>query len=152
MSLLSAGYTPNPGDVVRQITGNANPMSVVSTLTEGGTQQAICTWTQEGNQVKTSTFALGSLDFSELGVSSAVVVKPSTGTLVSITVIAVGTAGSLTLNDSATVGGASGGNQISTTAFGSLTAGQVIAVNHLCSSGIVISAVPTGGIVRVTYV
>jgi len=78
-------------------------------------------------------------------VTAAEVVKAVGGTLVSIIVDNPGSGGALTLNDVATVGGAGSGNQILSVPFGNLTAGQVMTIFYPAKTGIVVSAVPSGG-------
>jgi hypothetical protein len=83
---------------------------------------------------------------SALQVTAAAVIKATPGRLAKITVVAPGTtSGALTVNDCATTGAASAANQIVSIPFGSLTAGQVIALDWPCQVGIVVSAVPGGG-------
>jgi hypothetical protein len=65
------------------------------------------------------------------------VIKSAPGVLVRVSCI---TAGSVTLNDSATTGGAAITNEIWA---GSLTAGQVLEFDWPCAAGIVVSAVTT---------
>lgn len=86
-----------------------------------------------------------------LNVTAAAVIKGVSGVLVRILVNAPGTAGNLTVNDVATTGGAAAANQILTIAFGSLTVGQVIALEWPCGTGIVVSAVTTGGAFAISY-
>lgn len=88
---------------------------------------------------------------SALDITAAKVIKATPGRLIRVVVNVVGTAGSLTLNDTTTTGGAAAANQILTIAFGSLTVGQVLTLEWPCSSGIVVSAVPTGGQVAVSF-
>lgn len=84
-------------------------------------------------------------------VTAAAAIKATPGILCSVVVTTVGSAGSLTFNDSSTTGGAATANQIFTIAYGSLTVGQVITLNWPCKSGITLSAIPTGGAVSVSY-
>ena len=84
---------------------------------------------------------------SKLNITAAAVVKATPGRISKIVVVAPGTtSGNLTVNDSATVAGASAANTILDTPFSDLTAGQVIDLgNWPCVNGIVISAVPGAG-------
>lgn len=88
---------------------------------------------------------------ASLNVTAAGVVKPTAGVLARILVNAPGSAGNLTLNDVATTGAAAAANQILTIAFGSLTVGQVISLEWPCGTGIVVSSVPTGGAVSISF-
>ena len=88
---------------------------------------------------------------SALDVTAAAVVKSTNGILFSITTSTAGTAGDLVLNDVATVAGAAAANQIISIPFGSLAAGSVVTLKWPCSTGIVVSAVPTGWVGAVSY-
>jgi len=79
------------------------------------------------------------------------VVKGSAGKAIGILVVTPGTAGSLTLNNCATVGAATGGNQIVSYLASGMYAGQVIDVNFTCDTGVVVSAMPTGGQFTIIY-
>jgi len=79
------------------------------------------------------------------------VIKATAGRCVQVMVVTPGTAGSLTLNNCATVGAATGGNQIITYLASGMFAGQIIDVNFTCDTGIVVSAMPTGGQFTVVY-
>lgn len=81
---------------------------------------------------------------SLLNVTAPVVVKASGGAVMRILVIAAGSSGSLTLNDTTTTGAATTANEIFTIAQASLTVGQVITIEFPCQSGITVSAVPGG--------
>jgi len=81
---------------------------------------------------------------SAINVTAAAVVKPTPGVVMRILVVAAGSGGSLTLNDSATTGAAATANEIFTIAQASLTVGQVITIEFPCKNGITVSAVPTG--------
>ena len=70
-------------------------------------------------------------------VTAPAVIKAYPGIVVTVSCI---TAGSLTLNDSATTGGAALTNEIWS---GALTAGQVLVLDWPCATGIVVSAVTT---------
>lgn len=80
------------------------------------------------------------------------VIKASAGKALRILVVTPGSAGSLTLNDVATVGGATGGNQIFTALFSAMKAGDIIDLNITCATGLVVSAMPTGGQFTIVYV
>jgi hypothetical protein len=82
---------------------------------------------------------------SALNVTNARVLKVGPGRLVRIVVLgAVGSAGALTLNDSATVAGAATANVVYTIP-GTVAVGTVITVDAPTVNGLVVSAVPTGG-------
>jgi hypothetical protein len=85
---------------------------------------------------------------SALNITSASVVKSSSGTLFSIIIQNAGSSGNLIINDSATIGGAATSNQIL-----SFTAAQLasliqkcfpVALDFPCLNGITVSAVPAG--------
>jgi hypothetical protein len=82
---------------------------------------------------------------SAINVTAAGVIKAAPGILASISVVAPGSAGNLTLNDTTSVGGAASTNEILSIPFGTLSAGKVLKFLWPCASGICISAVPTGG-------
>jgi hypothetical protein len=88
---------------------------------------------------------------SKLGQTAAVVVKNAPGTLFRVFVNVVGTAGNLTFNDTTTTGAAASGNQICSIPFGDLAVGQEIELLWPCKVGIVMSAIPTGGNVSISY-
>jgi hypothetical protein len=73
-----------------------------------------------------------------LDLTSAQVLKAAPGVCVLVVCIIAGT---LTLNDCATTGAAATANQFF---VGALTAGQVVALNWPCGTGIVASAVSAG--------
>lgn len=79
-------------------------------------------------------------------VTAAAVIKASPGRLVKIICMGtIGTGGALTVNDCTTIGAAAAANQIFTIAFGGTTVGTIFSLDIPCSSGITISAIPTGG-------
>ena len=83
---------------------------------------------------------------STLNVTAAAVIKAAPGRLCKIHVVAPGTTGgALTINDLTTTTGSAASNTILSVPFGSLTAGQVIALDWPCLVGIAVTAVPTGG-------
>lgn len=75
---------------------------------------------------------------SALNVTAAGVIKASPGILALVSCIAAGT---ITINDSASTGGDTTGNEIFTMA---MTVGQVVPVNFPCFNGITVSAVSAG--------
>jgi hypothetical protein len=87
--------------------------------------------------------------YAALNVTAAAVVKAAPGLLYRINVAAAGSAGSLTINDCATTGAATTANEIISIPFGSLPV--TIPLAWPCASGIVVSAVPTGGQVTVSF-
>ena len=90
---------------------------------------------------------------SLLHVTAAAVVKSTPGTLFRVVVEAVGTGGSLTLNDNNATGASNtAANQICSIPYGDLTVGEVLAFKFPCGTGITVSAVPSGGgIVAVSF-
>lgn len=89
---------------------------------------------------------------SSLNTTAAKVVKATPGRLCKVVVTTPGSAGNLTFNDNNATGGTNvAANQILSLAFGSLTAGQVISLDFPCSTGIVLSSIPTGGNVAISY-
>jgi len=88
---------------------------------------------------------------SALNVTAAAVINPQPCVLYSVIVVNPGTDGTLTLNDTTTVGGASSSNTLVTVPSGSLTAGQQIVLQIPIASGIVVSSMPTGGAINIGY-
>jgi hypothetical protein len=83
-----------------------------------------------------------------LNVTGTQVVKASPGRICKIVILGVvGSGGSLTVNDCTTVAAATTANTIYTT-VGTIAVGTVVTLDFPCLSGIVISAVPTGGTVQ----
>lgn len=83
---------------------------------------------------------------SALNQTATGVIKTGPGVAGKLIIVSPGTtSGALTLNDSATVGGAAASNTIFSMAFGSLAAGQTYDLNFPFTNGLVISAVPGGG-------
>lgn len=82
---------------------------------------------------------------AHLGITATEVVKLGPSVLVRIIVQSPGTGGTLTLNDTDTVGHAASGNQILSLTNAQLTAGQQIVLEWPIGTGIVVSSVPTGG-------
>src|ERR1700733_8537101 len=90
--------------------------------------------------------------FSALNVIAPAVLRSSGGgTLYSVSITTVGSAGNLTFNDCATTGAATAANQIGSWPIANLSVGQVITLKWPCANGIVVSSVPTGGSVSVAY-
>lgn len=85
------------------------------------------------------------------GITAAAVIKAVPGFLATVIVDVAASAGELTLNDCATTGAANSGNQIASIAFGALEVGVPLTFNWPCKKGIVVSAVPTGATVRVSF-
>jgi len=88
---------------------------------------------------------------TKLQINAAAVIKAVPGNLARIIVQAPGSAGNLVLNDCATIGAAAAANQIASIPFGSLTAGQQLFLDWPCKTGIVVSAIPTGGVFSASY-
>lgn len=94
---------------------------------------------------------------SALNLTAAAVIKATPGRLVRINIIAPGsTGGTFTFNDCATTGAASAANTIFKLAFDAAAnvAGASFVLEWPCTTGIVLSAVPTGGspVVAVSYI
>jgi hypothetical protein len=89
-----------------------------------------------------------------LNLTAAAVVKAKPGRVARLVIVAGGTAsdGTFTLNDCATTGAASAANTIASIAAGA-TAGTVIDLDWPCTTGIVLSAVPSAGspIIAISY-
>lgn len=86
-----------------------------------------------------------------LDITEATVLKPEPGILCTISVLAAGTSGTLTVNDAASTGGAQTANAIYSCAYDELPADGVIPLNWPCSTGITVSSVPSGAQVAVSY-
>lgn len=84
-------------------------------------------------------------------ITAATVVKAVPGFLCTVIVDNIGSGGALTLNDCATTGAAASGNQIASIAQADLKAGVPYTFLWPCRAGITVSAVPTGGTVRVSF-
>lgn len=91
--------------------------------------------------------------FSALNVTAAKVIKASNGgTLFRIIVQTAGSAGSLTINDNTALGGTNtAANTLCSIPFGNLTSGRIIKGQWPCANGIVVSSMPTGGVIAVSY-
>jgi hypothetical protein len=103
-----------------------------------------------GQNFATTITGLGGIS-SSLNIAAAKVVKPTLGTLFRVLVQAVGTTGTLTLNDCATVAAAAAGNQILTLLTANLTVGQVITLDWPCQTGIVVSVCSGGIVVSIAF-
>jgi len=88
---------------------------------------------------------------SALGVTAATVVKAGPGAIARLIVIAPGSAGALTLNDTASLASASATNEVYSAPYTALTSGQIITLEWPCGTGIALSAVPTGAQLSVSY-
>ena len=84
-------------------------------------------------------------------ITAAAVVKAVPGLLCTVIVDAAGSGGALTLNDCATTGAAGAGNQIASIANANIVVGVPYSFFVPCKTGIVVSAIPTGSTVRVSY-
>lgn len=85
------------------------------------------------------------------GITAAALINPRRCTLNSMHVVAPGTSGTLTINDAASLDGANESNIIFSHDFSDLTAGQLIPLQWPVQSGIVVSAVPTGGSINLAF-
>lgn len=104
--------------------------------------------------VSNGTAVTGIGQLTRLNVTAAAVIKASAGRAGKVMVLGVvGTGGTLTLNDCATVAAATTANQIFTTA-GTVAVGTVLTLDFPVVNGLVVSAVPTGGTAQfaVSYV
>lgn len=92
-------------------------------------------------------------NLSALNIQAAAVIKATPGRIARMSIIAPGSAGNFVFNDVATVGAAAVANQVWIAAFNAagIAAGAVIAIDMPCLVGIVLSAIPTGAIVSVSY-
>lgn len=91
-------------------------------------------------------------DSTALNITAAAAVKASAGRIAKIVILAPGsTGGAFTINNCATTGAATTANQVFTLPYDSTMnlAGAVIELDMLCSVGITVSAVPTGGSPRI---
>jgi hypothetical protein len=84
-------------------------------------------------------------------VTAPALINPRRCVLWTVHIIAPGTAGILTLNDCATLAAANESNQITSINFANLSAGQLIPLKWPMQNGIVVSAVPTGGVINFAY-
>lgn len=91
------------------------------------------------------TLISGPGKLSALNITAASVVKAGAGRVARVVVLGVvGTGGALTINDCATTGAATTANQIFTIA-GTVAVGTILLLDFPVTTGIVVSAVPTGG-------
>lgn len=88
---------------------------------------------------------------SAINITGAQVIKAAPGIAVTLICIAPGSAGSFTLNDCTTTGAAAASNEIYSALFSALAAGKVIPLNWSCSTGIVVSSVPTAGVFSLAF-
>lgn len=87
---------------------------------------------------------------TKLNMTAANLVKTGKGRVARLIVLTAGASGSITLNDSATLGGAAAANAFFNAA-GTLAAGTVIDLDWPCANGIVISAVGAGSVLAISY-
>lgn len=91
---------------------------------------------------------------SKLGVNAAALIVPARARLGKIMIVTPGSAGNLVLNDVATLAGAGAGNLVETLAFGNAliaAAGAIWNVGFPFQKGIVISAIPTGMVLNISW-
>lgn len=88
---------------------------------------------------------------SAINITAAQVIKAAPGICATLICVAPGGAGSIVLNDFATVGGAATTNEIFARLFSALAAGQVIPLRWPCAAGIVVSSVPTAGVFSIAF-
>lgn len=81
--------------------------------------------------------------------AGAHLVKASAGRIAKLVVNTVGSAGTLSVNDSATAAGAAASNLV-WAGVDTTAAGTVIVLDWPCANGIVVT-VPTGGVVAVSF-
>lgn len=86
-----------------------------------------------------------------LQVNATGVIRLAPGRLVRIIVLNPGSAGSLTVNDTDTVPDAAAANQIISLTNAQMSAGQQIYLDWPIGTGIVVSAVTTGGVFSIAY-
>lgn len=79
------------------------------------------------------------------------IIKDSPGVLATVSVVAAGSAGSLTFNNCTTLATVTDANTVFTIDYSDLTVGEFIKLYFPCNVGIVLSAIPTDGIVSVTF-
>lgn len=94
---------------------------------------------------------IGGLNWTQF--NAAAVIKASPGRAVKLVVVTAGSAGAWTFNDCATTAAAATANQIASIAYNAtgLTAGMPITFDWPCATGIVVSAVPTGGVANLSW-
>jgi hypothetical protein len=86
-----------------------------------------------------------------INITAPTLINPRRCVLWTVHIIAPGTAGLLTINDAASLDAADDSNVLFSVEFGALTAGQVIPLRWPVTSGIVVSAVPTGASVNIAF-
>jgi hypothetical protein len=84
-----------------------------------------------------------------LDITTATIVKAAPGVCFTVTVLAAGSAGTLTINDAASLGDANASNMIYSCDYDDLP--PVIRLSWPCGSGIVVSSLPTDGAVSVAF-
>src|SRR5579863_2141540 len=88
---------------------------------------------------------------SVLNITGTGVVVAAPCVLVRVTVQQPGSGAALTINDASTTGGASASNQFLNVAASSLTSGQVIKLEWPIKNGIVISSMPAGAVISLSF-
>jgi hypothetical protein len=90
---------------------------------------------------------------NKLNISGPTVIKAAAGYTTMVVVSGVGSVNPLTINDCATTGAASAANQVMSIPFGAFTgtASVILPLGFVFTTGITISAVPTGVTVAVSY-
>lgn len=88
-----------------------------------------------------------------LNVIAPAVIKATAGTVVAVSVLAIGSAGVIAFNDCATLAAATTANQVLSFAYNSALypVGSVINLVFPFKVGITLSAVPTGGQLAIAY-
>jgi hypothetical protein len=103
------------------------------------------------NPMSVSVLNLGG-SFTALNVTVPKVIKTGQSVVMRVIVNVVGTSGNLTVNDNTITGGSNvAANTILNMLFSSLTVGQSFELKAPCVNGIVVSSVPAGGAVAVSY-
>jgi hypothetical protein len=87
---------------------------------------------------------------SALNLTVPTVIKAGPGRLSKLIIIDGGTDGAFMLNDCAVLADAAAANTILTLPFGA-AAGTIFDLDWPCATGIVLSAVPVGGVIAVSY-
>jgi hypothetical protein len=82
--------------------------------------------------------------------AGANLVKATPGRIVRLSVVTIGTAGALMVNDCSTIGAVTAANTIYEMGFAGATEGLVVDLQFPCAYGIVVT-VPTGGAVSASY-
>jgi hypothetical protein len=91
---------------------------------------------------------------NSLNITAASVIKASPGRLARVIIVNPGTAGSFTFNDCLTAGAASAANTVWSVLFDGtgVAAGVTFAIDFPFNTGIVLSAVATGGVLAVSFI